>query len=227
MTADAIRDAQFGAGADGTSHLEVVQLKLLREQDFGSYECTKWTSKVIESDVSGTPNPDFVPKETKEAMKARAEEFLNDFFTPLLYTESVEIETIAIVSHGLFLAALWKSLLAKFPDGSVILGPGVGSRGGTQLLEYLPTWSNTGYLELWISTRPTKEPSGETSTKLLAADVLSKFQGWQVTVKKVNAKDHLEHLKRTRGGIGSVTYDSRQQKLDGFFKKPKVASKTT
>lgn len=226
ITAEAVRDAQLQSKSKekGGPIPEVVQLQILREQDFGSYECSKWSSKATENDVlPNAANSDFVPKETKQAMRARADEFLDDYFTPLLYLESAEEESVAVVSHGLLLATLWKTLLARFPERSVSLGPNVGTKGGSQLLEYLPGWSNTGYLELWIKRLPDASTSSQ-SNGTATIETTPKMNSWQMTIVKVNAKYHLENLKRARGGLGSATHDVRQQNLDNFFKKPKIAN---
>lgn len=45
--------------------------------------------------------------------------------------------------------------------------------------------------------------------------------GLALTVKAVNSQEHLKNLKKTRGGIGSLKHDSRQQTVDSFFKKRK------
>jgi len=49
-----------------------------------------------------------------------------------------------------------------------------------------------------------------------AGDVL--LQGWSMKILAVDSKDHLAGLRRTRGGIGSASHDSRQKRIDQFFK---------
>jgi hypothetical protein len=46
--------------------------------------------------------------------------------------------------------------------------------------------------------------------------------GWTTSIEAVNGRDHLQSLKRTRGGVGSARHDSSQKNLDSFFKKRKV-----
>ncbi|KAF2655933.1 phosphoglycerate mutase-like protein [Lophiostoma macrostomum CBS 122681] len=46
--------------------------------------------------------------------------------------------------------------------------------------------------------------------------------GWTTYIETVNGRDHLQGLKRTRGGVGSAGHDSSQKNLDSFFKKRKV-----
>ena len=221
MTADAIRDAQTKTKVDNPEVVDVIALPLLREQDFGSFECVPWASKAGSGIVYPDPaQQDFKPKETREAMQQRAQEFLDDFLTPFLYLDSVETETIAVVSHGLFLGALWKNLLARMSSNSVTLAPEVRLPGGTRPLEYLPGWSNTGYLEL--DFYPHREATTVNEVRGNASLARSMLPGWRMKIISVNGKEHLSNLKRTRGGLGNVAYDSRQKNLEGFFKKPKT-----
>lgn len=39
----------------------------------------------------------------------------------------------------------------------------------------------------------------------------------QLQVTKVNCVDHLDGLKKTRGGIGSARFDPKQKTMDAFF----------
>ena len=221
MTAEAIRDAQTTAKVDSPRAVDVIALPILREQDFGSLECVPWASKAGSSVVYPDPtHPDFKPKETPAAMQQRAQEFLDDFLTPFLYLDSVEMETIAVVSHGLFLGALWKTLLARMPPNSVTLAPEVRLPGGTRPLEYLPGWSNTGFLELHF--HPRNEATSVDEVRETAILTQTTLQGWRMKIMSVNGKEHLNNLKRTRGGLGKVAYDSRQRNLEGFFKKSKT-----
>lgn len=220
MTAEAIRDAQAKATVDDQRAVDVIALPLLREQDFGSLECVPWASKAGSSVVYPDPtHPDFKPKETPAAMQQRAQEFLDDFLTPLLYLDTFETENIAVVSHGLFLGALWKNLLGRMSSNSVTLAPELSLPGGTRPLEYLPGWSNTGYLELHFL--PHNEATTVNEVHDNTSSRRSMLQGRRMKIMSVNGKEHLNNLKRTRGGLGNVAYDSRQKNLEGFFKKPK------
>lgn len=52
----------------------------------------------------------------------------------------------------------------------------------------------------------------------------SKAVDIQLSVKRVNCVEHLQGLKKTRGGIGSAGFDEKQKTMDSFFrpaKKPK------
>ena len=48
----------------------------------------------------------------------------------------------------------------------------------------------------------------------------------QLVVKAVNSKEHLKHLRKTRGGIGSLKHDSNQKTVDSFFKKRQLEPKS-
>ncbi|KIW22248.1 uncharacterized protein PV07_12154 [Cladophialophora immunda] len=215
----------------------VVKLELLREQDFGSLELVPWTSRraqhALDPRVPNPEDPCFRPQETTEAMVTRAELFLSDFILP--HFASVEDaqergqECVAVVSHGLFLSVLWQTLLRKFRGSNVTLGPNVEAWGYSRPLEHLPSWTNTGFLEVTIQ-KPIPEVADQprTGQPLILTDIESSaLHGYSMTVHGVNSKDHLLDLKRTRGGVGSSPYDAKQQSLDGFFKRPKPNGPST
>jgi hypothetical protein len=232
MTAKAIEDAQKSKHTD-VGDMTVVQLELLREQDFGSFECMPWSSKRSEITTDKLPKPEdagFRPKETSEAMAKRADIFLEDYILPQLAIDHEQEGIVAVVSHGLMLAVLWKSLLGRFGPHTVSLGAEISSKTGSRPLEYLPGWSNTGYVELHMAktSAPAAAESIPCSEDTLAPasnDKSAKLPGWRMVVQSVNRKDHLSNLKRTRGGVGSSTYDTRQKNLEGYFKKPRVTTK--
>ena len=206
----------------------VVKLELLREKDFGSLELVPWGSRraqsALDPNVPDPVDPSFRPQETVEAMAARANMFLADFILPLLATEdddqsSVQ-ECVAVVSHGLFLSSLWQTLVPKFSTGKVTIGPDVEVLGYGRPLEYLPSWTNTGYLES-IIRKQTANNAAQESQLVTPNPTSSPLQDYSMTVLGVNNKDHLLDLKRARGGLGSAVHDVRQQSLDGFFKRPK------
>ena len=217
MTGDEIRKAQT---AEDPAAVEIVKLALLQEQDFGSFELVPWSSKrsddAFTTKVPSATDPDFKPKETSEQMRDRAEQFLNDYISPLFALDTDE-EEVAIVSHGLFLSALWRALLSRFKTENISLGPDVGVQSPNKPLEYVGAWSNTCYLELDIQCQ-----------KLISDDVVETtttteqplYANHKLKVLAINRKDHLDNLKRTRG-VGSATYDSKQQQIDGFFKRPR------
>lgn len=218
MTAEEIRKAQYSQHGSGTPLGNVIKLPLLREQDFGSFELVPWNSKradnAFTTKVPSATDPDFKPKETAEQMKERADRFLDDFITPML---ALGEEQVAIVSHGLFLSALWRSLLSRFNSSDIVIGPDVGSLGPGRPLEYIGAWSNTGYLELTIRNKSVHEADGNVLHK--TADGAPPLSDSILKVIAINRRGHLDNLQRTRG-VGSAAYDSRQQQIDGFFKRP-------
>lgn len=226
ITAGKICEAQ--KESDSTApKIEPVKLSLLREQDFGSFELVPWASAKEFIDKRPDPfNPEFVPKETDEAMIIRAEQFLNDYIVPLLAVDELEESRVAVVSHGLFLRTLWRTLLSKFGPQSVSLAPSLALPIPGQPLQHQTAWTNTGYLELLI----TKEEESDHHVLLPTTNGPDENPNMplilpaKMVVKTINGKDHLQNLKRTRGGVGSSKYDERQKKLDGFFKKPAEAN---
>lgn len=231
MTAEEICRGQVAQWADSHRTPDVVRLALLREQDFGSFELVPWASKraqaAFDPQVPNPADPNFRPQETKETMVRRAEDFLSDYILPLLATSTHDVsdagrDCVAVVSHGLFLSTLWRVFLSRFHTNAVRLGPGIESSLHGRSLAHLPSWSNTGFLEAKIDQKPhtedvvpgtepgvtTEKDPGALSEKLL-------------TILAINGKDHLSNLKRTRGGLGSTPFDTRQQNLDGFFKRPR------
>ncbi|KAH0827646.1 hypothetical protein AYO21_07818 [Fonsecaea monophora] len=209
---------------------KVVKLELLREQDFGSLELVPWNSRRVlqhlDPGVLYPQHESFRPQETTETMVRRAESFLDDFILPhfargALDATTATQECVAVVSHGLFLSVLWRTLLRKFNSNTVALAPKVEA-WGVRSLEHLPSWTNTGFLELTIE-RPSSELAHQSqmAQPLASTDIPSyPLKGCSMTIHGINSKDHLQDLKRTRGGLGSSPYDAKQQTLDGFFKRP-------
>ncbi|KAK0705549.1 histidine phosphatase superfamily [Lasiosphaeris hirsuta] len=146
--------------------------------------------------------------ETHEAMRARAERFVRWHLAELLAGGGEG--SIVVVSHGLMLNSLLRVLLARYAPAELerLAGPPGVERG-----EYLTAWSNTGYLEMVVK-------------RGVAAAVPSGGLNVSLVVIRVNVVDHLEGLKKTRGGIGSAQFDSRQRTLDSFLtpssKKPRL-----
>lgn len=222
----------------GELELRVKQLEVLREQDFGYYEGKPFYARPSGSNKSGkdshraehSNDPGFKDVESKESMAKRADEFVHHYLVPLICRS--EEATVAVVSHGIILNHLWRSVLKLFAKRTVSIAPGiaVGSASATMPLEYLGGWSNTGYLELDIQAVVTRaEPAPSESnlkddpdvTTSMRPDVVSSVPGLGMIIKAVNSKEHLAGLKRTRG-VSSGKHDEGQKKIDGFFKKPKV-----
>lgn len=47
-------------------------------------------------------------------------------------------------------------------------------------------------------------------------------QLFQMLIKTINGKDHLQGLKRTGGGVGSAKHDEGQKSIESFFKRRKT-----
>ena len=220
------------------SKTRVKQLNVLREQDFGFYEGKPFYARPSGSNKSGKDNhraehatePGFQDVESKESLAARANTFVHEHLVPLICKRK-EI-TVAVVSHGIILNHLWRSILKLFAKRTVSIVPGlaVGGTNTSTPLEYLGGWSNTGYLELELRPVVSKaEPAvSESDTKFDAEhqdsvdpDHLFPSPELQMIIRAVNGKDHLTGLKRTRG-VSSGKYDEGQKKIDGFFKKCKA-----
>ena len=232
MTAEEIRKAQASILTECTANPDVVKLQLLREQDFGSLELVPWASR--RAQVAFTPESssmedlDFRPQETAEAMAHRAECFLSDHILPLLAATPAEIsagvqDCVAVVSHGLFLSVLWRSLLSKFDVDRVRINSKTEITTNGRPLAYLPNWSNTGFLELRIGSPSdiVPNPISALESSSPEADGSRPLASQLLTILAINSKDHLLNLKRTRGGVGSAPFDARQKSLEGFFKRPK------
>ena len=233
-TAHTIRYRQLTEDKDG-SRLTVQKLPLLREQDFGYYEGKHFKTRQRGLNKSGKEahrqahlnDEGFQDVESKESMEIRANSFLDTKLFPLIRTSSqIREPIIALVSHGIFLATLWRCLLRRFPEQSVKLAPGLSIiAGAPTTLEYIGGWSNTGYLELEIR-------SSSLGNAIDAIDTIHNLDaspyedslpqslslvGWTIVIKTVNGKDHLKNLKRTGGGVGSSKHDDSQKRLDTFF----------
>jgi hypothetical protein len=217
---DAKSDGVVGADADVVAaplKLELVQLRDLRERDFGSAEGKKFGAGIVGADA-----------ESREQMRMRAERFVREHLAPLLTAERAPAGgCVVVVAHGLILDSLLRVLLVKF-------GPvEMASLGNPRMV----SWSNTGYAELLVRVgQPGKsaareglagEVSGErTSNSAPAAVSLPQQPRITLSLVAANVLKHLEGLRKTRGGIGSAQFDKRQRTVDSFFgpatKKAKV-----
>lgn len=217
----------------------------LRERDFGSWEGVRWqSSSTPANETNASPGRsgrstviEVVEKETTVSMRQRAFSFLDSHFLPLLFDDSTSKRKVAIVAHGIILRVLWNCLVELFDPMSISLMPGITAWDGGPAALLSPSWSNTGYMELSIRMKPSPSvsppqrqltspgvrvaPSSTTDTEVSssgssAGDIL--LQGWSMKILAVDNKEHLAGLRRTRGGIGSSSHDSRQKRIDQFFK---------
>jgi 2,3-bisphosphoglycerate-dependent phosphoglycerate mutase len=198
-TAEAIRD-ELKEKAD------LQQLAELREKDFGSGE-----GQSFASGAKGRDERPHVGAETAQAMRVRADTFLEEHLLPLLVPSTSEGSNISVVvvAHGLILSSLFKCLYDHLSPGSISVAPEATANGysfssnkSKSDLVVLPSWSNTGYLE---ATLTFTEPRDWASVKM--------------HVCRVNSTDHLKGLRKTRGGIGSARFDEKQKTMESFFTK--------
>ncbi|KAL8911846.1 MAG: hypothetical protein Q9171_003034 [Xanthocarpia ochracea] len=226
-----------------TAHLNFQRQPILREQDFGFYEGKPFYTRQRDSKKPGKDThrsqhqdePGFQDVESKKSMMARTNTFVAEHIQPLILGNCSEQKpVVAIVSHGIILSHLWRSILGIFSKNTVALANGlsVGS-GGVTTLEHLGGWSNTGYLELeityavvgtvvqWKATEARAVASPKSPVEADERYPLGLPSTFKMLIKTVNGKDHLRGLKRARG-VGSSQYDEGQKKIESFFKKTKV-----
>jgi len=220
-TALAVADAASprDASADGgVGSLQVVQDPDLRERDFGSAEGKRWL------DGEARVGDQFVAPETHEQMRVRAERFVLQRLKPLIEggdtfggdMRDATPTTVVVVAHGLILGSLLRVLLRTYaPSELARLAPPASSSSTTGHLGI--AWSNTGYVEIDVKT--TLRDPGVDGTVASRNEI-------SLVVLRTNVVDHLVGLKKTRGGIGSAKFDSKQKTVDSFFrpvaKKPRA-----
>jgi 2,3-bisphosphoglycerate-dependent phosphoglycerate mutase len=138
-------------------------------------------------------------------MKIRIDRFLDTHLSPAIDAHASENVTIVVVAHGIILNVLVRALLARFPTGTPI-----------SPADYLAAWSNTGVLQAKVgpSNNTTRAAAHEEGSP---ASESTQRPGLTFVIQSTNNVDHLQGLKKTRGGIGSAKFDSRQRTMDSFF----------
>ncbi|OHW89576.1 phosphoglycerate mutase family protein [Colletotrichum incanum] len=215
-TAVAVRDAMTASHLSAPSALhglqplssmarviEVVQLPELREKHFGTGEGQKFG--VRSTSVSNRPRHEGA--EDHDALRMRAERFVEGYLAPIFACVDAEpgngAESIVIIAHGIILGVLARTLRAAGNFAPL------GSVPENQL--HL-SWSNTGYVEMHITTAPL--PSATASKD---AALTLKWPRLSLRTVRVNCTDHLQGLRKTRDGIGSAKFDEKQKTLKSFF----------
>ena len=194
QTANTIVDAQSSQNNSpgAQAYLNAVQLADLREKDFGSSEGKKFGNK-----ASGLNTDAQSDSETRDAMKCRIDRFLDIHLSPALGRYASEKVCVVVVAHGIILGVLLRALLSRYPTKQ---SDALYHHG-----EVLATWSNTGVLQIKVdNTVDSPRPA-------------SPRRDLRAVVQFTNNVDHLEGLKKTRGGIGSAKFDSKQRTMDSFF----------
>lgn len=77
----------------------------------------------------------------------------------------------------------------------------------------------TGFIEYGDPIIDSASLSSKAVTSTFAAPKL--LYGWTTTILVINGRDHLQGLKRTRGGVGSARHDEKQKSIETFFKRRK------
>lgn len=224
-TAEGICGLAGGEERDGAvSPLLPIILPILRERDFGSLEGKSWLA--VRGRVGNSVSETAGEPESHTSVASRVDLFLTEHLLPVLRDNSRTAQSVAVVSHGILLSALWEALSRLFLSKHVVLGPGV------EVVKRISSWSNTGYLELavgWVedvlsAPDSAKEGSHAQNASNIAEerpDVLnSPLHSHTMTVLTINGRQHLSNLRRTPG-VGSSKHDGTQQRIDNFFQKPK------
>lgn len=166
--------------------------------------------------------------------------FLDTHLLPLVTTKQPCV--VAVVSHGIILAVLWRSLLSRLPPGNVQLNSNAVNDRPVTSLSPLGHWSNTGYLEVELVSRSDGETDSKDSAAVIVGEadmpsvlvqtealestdthetgenVTALLENKVLTVKTINGTQHLRGLKRTRG-ISSTKHEDGQRSIHTFFKK--------
>ena len=203
----------------------LIQLPELREKDFGSGEGKRFGART-ESDQSDS--------ESHEAMRIRVERFIEEHLTVALteVTGSQKKSNIVIVAHGIILNVLLKSILSRFASQELSRLANLGDKSTRS--KYLAAWSNTGYLEILVESKevkaanPTPGQTEQIGTAVLPIKTKPSITpDLKLRVTALNCVEHLQGLKKTRGGIGSAKFDNKQKTMDAFFAKATKKQKLT
>ena len=206
-TAEAVAEAiarpqpSVNDSSETQTPLNVVQLVELREKDFGSTEGKKFGSRAAESDGDARSDA-----ETRDVMKTRIERFIDVHLAPILDRHVSEKVTVVVVAHGIILGVLLRTLLSQYPAQQ--------SDSLYQHGEVVATWSNTGVVQVKMEPATKCKPSSLADSSV---DPLEPQQDLRAVIDFINNVDHLQGLKKTRGGIGSAKFDSKQRTMDSFF----------
>ncbi|KAK7948143.1 uncharacterized protein PG986_009029 [Apiospora aurea] len=213
-TAEAVANAQARSSDDAELVIaDVTQLTELREKDFGSSEGKRFGSKANDAAVRAAESD----AETREAMMVRVNRFVDVHLLPVFEAGATKDVTVLIVAHGIILNSLLRALATRFPS-AINEAPG----------DSHAAWGNTGVLQARVQAVKSRTSTGKTLAET-TTEGSRNFLGspesrpsasttkFTVSVQFTNNVDHLNGLKKTRGGIGSAQFDSRQRTMDTFF----------
>lgn len=205
---------------NGTSLTPILSSDL-REKDFGSLEGTRLDASATSGGGPVRPHGTstsmhHMESESTGSMKRRTTNFLNFHIIPLLFEAPSSKANIVVVAHGIILRVLWNCLVELFDPMNVSMASGVASREGGPAALLVPSWSNTGYMPLLIEPQSVVSATdvSQSSHKDTPGTLL---HGWSIKILAINSREHVANLRRTRGGIGSATHDTRQKRIDHFF----------
>ncbi|KIM89219.1 hypothetical protein PILCRDRAFT_813147, partial [Piloderma croceum F 1598] len=178
----------------------------LREQYFGEAEGHPWTmgadpGKSLAQHMAEGIYPvlterheKFPAGESLNELEKRAEKAIQELVMPHVWKAAKDgrkgVE-VAVVSHGLCISELISALLKKSAKG----GPIVDYRG----------LQNTAWSRVIVDVLESKEGKALESQPL------------EVRVTHMNMHEHIDKLKRQKGGIGSSAYDPKQKDIRSFF----------
>ncbi|EKV06193.1 hypothetical protein PDIG_79710 [Penicillium digitatum PHI26] len=185
----------------GEIPLQPILTGNLREKDYGSMEGRFWkTSPPL-------PRPqDWVTPESKASMRKRVENFFDEHLLPLLMCDPHGRQDIAIVAHGIILQELWAYLM-EISNSAVTKSALDFCDTNLTALHRKPVWSNTGYMTILITPHTIERTLLPTAMPCFTLVVLG-----------IDDTKHLANLHRTRGGVGTAAHDTKQRKIDQFFR---------
>ncbi|GJD04349.1 phosphoglycerate mutase [Colletotrichum higginsianum] len=204
-TAAAVREAVASSHHSAARDIEVVRLSDLREKHFGTGEGQKFGGTT----ASGAARPRHDGAEDLDAMRMRAKRFVDGYLAPIFACVEAEpggaAESIVIVAHGIILGVL----------SSVLCSPGLFAAVDPDSESQRPwSWSNTGFVEIRITSMPVASDLARASLDALPA---VRWPHLSLQTVAVNCTEHLAGLKKTRGGIGSAKFDEKQKTIISFF----------
>ncbi|KAH8811596.1 histidine phosphatase superfamily, partial [Xylogone sp. PMI_703] len=237
-TAEAILFAQDQSSS--ATLPELTKLAILREQDYGSMEGKGFRSRSANSSTGGRISlvgqsenvPIFKDVESIESMRKRMSLFLDQHLIPCIVSAEGD-HSVVVVAHGIILSHMWTEITRRVKPGNISFSPSGLSHDRVATLENIGVWSNTGYLDLEIKPaqqmatlspsllQPMAKTMASSQDTLTNSESISRTMllDLKLVIKAVNSLEHLKGLKKTRGGIGSSAYDSKQKTMDTFFSK--------
>lgn len=211
ITAEGICAALSSTSGEGV--LKPTLARALRERDFGSMEGVRSMKDDGQNHPESGIDEDLSQKwkscESEISMRSRAETFFNEHLRAILDLESDhhdDNQVVIIVAHGIILRVFWYYLSGLFLPENIVFD--IHDYPIWSEDTFRPSWSNTGFLNLCIVPSGS-EPEGLPQFLL---------RGWHMKVQASNYIDHLNGLRRTRGGIGSAAHDKKQKQIKDFFR---------